>query len=67
MKELPEEAIEAAEKAGRPDHSHGGVDEANLLEHVRSTHGLDAPDHLSETTLRGLHDRLHRETRATDH
>jgi hypothetical protein len=56
--ELPEEAIEAADE--QPGvHDHGAFDDAGLLEHLRSSHGLEAPDHLSRSTLEGLHDRLH--------
>jgi hypothetical protein len=63
MEELPEEAIEAAE--ARPAaHDHEPLDHAGLLEHLRTAHGLEAPDHLSGATLTGLHDRLHHETDA---
>jgi hypothetical protein len=62
---LPEGEIEAAEE--RPaEHSHRDLaDDEALLGHLCSLHGLDAPDHLSRSTLEGLHDRLHQETDAT--
>ena len=62
--ELPEAEIEAAED--RPaSHHHGTVDDDDdLLVHLRSAHGLDTPDHLSRSTLDGIHDRLHDETDA---
>ena len=62
--ELPEEEIRAAEE-GQAPHGHGPLDEAGLLDHVRTIHGLDAPD-LSTSTVAGLHDRLHDETDAVD-
>lgn len=63
LEELPEDEIEQAE--GRPAaHEHGLMDDDALLDHLRSGHGLDAPDHLSGQTLGGLHDRLHHETDA---
>ena len=61
--ELPEAEIEAAED--RPAlHRHGALDDEGLLVHLRSIHGLDTPDHLSRSTLDGIHDRLHDETNA---
>jgi hypothetical protein len=61
--ELPEEAIEAAEE--RPAaHDHDALDDDRLLDHLRSGHRLDVPDHLSRSTLDGLHDRLHDQTDA---
>ena len=65
--ELPDDAIEAAEEV-TDDHSHDGVgeDADSLRTHLRSQHGLDAPDHLSSSTLEGLHDRLHDQTGAAD-
>ena len=63
--ELPEEEIERAEE--RPAaHDHGSLDDSEdaLLAHLRSAHRLDTPDHLSLTTLEGLHDRVHDETDA---
>jgi hypothetical protein len=63
--ELPEAKIERAE--ARPaDHRHDDMDDDALLAHLRSPHGLDAPDHLSRSTVEGLHDRLHDETDAAD-
>ena len=63
VEELPDAAIETAE--GRAvAHSHEGLGGDALLEHVRSVHRLDAPGHLSRTTLAGLHDRLHCEADA---
>lgn len=56
--ELPEEAIEAAQDRPAP-HEHGAFDDEGLLEHLRASHSLEAPDHLSRSTLEGLHDRLH--------
>ncbi|MCA1845734.1 MAG: hypothetical protein LC792_21575 [Actinobacteria bacterium] len=61
--ELPEEAIEAAEEQPAA-HGHGPFDDEALLEHLRSRHDLEAPDHLSRSTVEGLHDRLHDETDA---
>ena len=64
--ELPEDEIERAEE--RPaahDHAALGDDDDALLAHLRSAHGLDTPDHLSRTTVEGLHDRVHHETDAT--
>ncbi|MCA1845317.1 MAG: hypothetical protein LC792_19410 [Actinobacteria bacterium] len=61
--ELPEEAIEAAEHLPAA-HDHGPFDDEALLDHLRSGHDLEAPDHLSRSTLEGLHDRLHDETDA---
>jgi hypothetical protein len=63
--ELPEDEIEEAED--RPvAHDHRSLDDDDdaLLGHLRSAHGLDSPDHLSRTTLDGLHDRVHHETDA---
>jgi hypothetical protein len=61
--ELPEEAIEAAE--ARPTaHEHGPMDNDGLLNHLRLAHDLDAPGHLSGSTMQGLHDRLHGDTDA---
>ncbi|HEY3140295.1 MAG TPA: hypothetical protein VGJ86_04160 [Acidimicrobiales bacterium] len=63
--ELPEEAIEAAEE--RPAaHDHDRLDDDRLLDHLRSEHRLDVPDHLSRSTVDGLHDRLHDQTDAAD-
>jgi hypothetical protein len=63
MEELPEEEIESAETQPVA-HDHDPMSDEDLLEHLRSRHGLDAPDHLSRTTADGLHDRLHDETDA---
>jgi hypothetical protein len=63
--ELPEDEIEAAE-ARRSSHHHGDFDDEAFLAHLRSPHGLDAPDHLSRAALEGLHDRLHDESDAAD-
>jgi hypothetical protein len=64
--ELPDEAIEAAQDI-TANHSHEvGDDAGSLLAHLRSDHDLDAPAHLSGSTLQGLHDRLHDETGAAD-
>jgi hypothetical protein len=61
--EVSEAEIELAEE--RPAaHEHGPLDDDALLAHLRSPHGLDAPDELSRSTLEGLHDRLHHETDA---
>jgi hypothetical protein len=63
--ELPEDEIERAEE--RPAaHDHASLDDDDdaLLAHLRLAHGLDTPDHLSRTTLEGLHDRVHHETDA---
>ena len=65
MEELPEEEIEAAEEED-PVHEHGPLDDEQLLEHLRTQHGLDTPDHVSRSTADGLHDRLHDETDAAD-
>jgi hypothetical protein len=67
MAELPEQAIEDAEVMAA-DHAHEGLadDPDSLRAHLGSEHHLDAPDHLSSATLRGLHDRLHHETGAAD-
>jgi hypothetical protein len=63
MEELPEEEIEAAEE--RPaSHGHGSMTDDELADHVRSVHGLDVPEHLSGSTVSGLHDRVHHETDA---
>lgn len=61
--ELPEAEIEAAEEHPAAHH-HGTLDDDDLLAHLRSIHGLDTPDHLSRSTLDGIHDRLHDETDA---
>jgi hypothetical protein len=61
--ELPEAEIEEAEGRSAA-HKHGPLDDDALLAHLRSPHGLDAPDQLSRSTLEGLHDRLHHETDA---
>lgn len=63
--ELPEAEIEAAEERPAPHH-HGTMDDEGLLAHLRSLHGLDTPEHLSRTTLEGIHDRLHDETHAAE-
>ena len=66
MSELPEEEIEQAETTGSVDHVHVGIDDDDgLLTHLRMVHQLDTPD-LSESTLQGLHDRLHGETDAAE-
>ena len=63
--ELLENQIQAAED--RPaSHRHGDFDDEAFLAHLRSPHGLDAPDHLSRPALEGLHDRLHQESEAAD-
>jgi hypothetical protein len=64
--DLPEEEIEAAERAAPPEHDHDGIsaDDDTLLEHLQACHDLDAPEDLSGGTLQGLHDRLHEETDA---
>jgi hypothetical protein len=64
--QLSETEIAAAEERP-PHHDHGAFDAAALLEHLRSLHRLDAPEHLSRSTLEGLHDRLHHETDAAGH
>ena len=61
--ELPEEAIEAAEEQPAA-HGHGPLDDVALLQHLRSRHDLEVPDHLSRSTVDGLHDRLHADTDA---
>ena len=61
--ELPEDQIRAVED-GSPPHHHGAFDDVAFLDHLRSCHGLDTPDHLSRATLEGLHDRLHDESDA---
>ena len=65
MEELPEEAIEVAEDIS-VNHSHDGPFDGDerLLTHLSSDPDLDAPTHLSSSTLNGLHDRLHQETGA---
>jgi hypothetical protein len=63
VRELPETEIERAE-AGPVTHRHEGLDGTALLDHVRAVHRLDAPDHLSRSTVGGLHDRLHDEADA---
>jgi hypothetical protein len=65
LEELPEEEIEQAEEQPSA-HDHGSLDDDDdtLLAHLRAAHGLDTPDHLSRTTLDGLHDRVHHETDA---
>ena len=64
--ELPEEEIEVAEK-GTAQHHHDSFDDDDALrDHLQLPHGLDAPEHLSRTTLEGLHDRLHDETDAAE-
>jgi hypothetical protein len=64
--ELPENQIEEAEE--RPaEHDHAFLDDDDdeaLLAHLRSVHALDSPEHMSRTTLQGLHDRVHHETDA---
>lgn len=67
MEELPEQAIEDAERANVA-HSHDGVssDDGSLVEHLHSVHQLDSEPQVSATTQEGLHDRLHSETRAID-
>ncbi len=66
MTDLPEKSIAAAEDLGSVDHSHDGMagDDDSLIAHLRSAHELDAPGHLSGSTLKGLHDRLHDKTDA---
>jgi hypothetical protein len=63
QEELPEAEIEAAEERPAP-HRHDALDDDGLLAHLKSLHGLDAPEHLSGQTLEGVHDRLHHETDA---
>jgi hypothetical protein len=63
VRELPETDIERA-AAGPVAHTHDGLDGTALLDHVRAVHRLDAPDHLSRSTVEGLHDRLHDEADA---
>ncbi len=67
-REVPEEAIERAEQAGSPGHSHGGVsaEDGSLLAHLRQVHGLDVADVISPATQEGLHDRVHGSTNASD-
>lgn len=65
--EIPDEKIASAEEIPS-DHDHTGVlaEDGTLISHLRGAHGFDAPARLSPTTLDGLHDRLHHETKATD-
>ena len=64
--ELPEEEIEVAEERTARHHHATFDDDDALRVHLQSPHGLDAPEHLSRTTLEGLHDRLHEETDAAE-
>jgi hypothetical protein len=63
--ELPEEAIETAEESPSA-HDHDDVQTTDMAHHLTEEHGLEAPEHLSESTLDGLHDRLHHEADAID-
>jgi hypothetical protein len=60
--ELPDHEIAVAEERTAQHRHETFVDDDALRAHLRSPHGLDAPEHLSRTTLEGLHDRLHDET-----
>jgi len=64
--ELPDEEIEVAEERTAGHHHPTFDDDDALRLHLQSPHGLDAPEHLSRTTLEGLHDRLHEETDAAE-
>ena len=68
-REVPEEAIERAERSQEaPGHSHAGVsaEDGSQLAHLRQVHGVDVGDHLSPATQEGLHDRVHGSTKVTD-
>ena len=65
MGELPEDKIRFAETSGSVMHVHDPAiagDRRLLIEHLVEIHKLEAPDGLSDSTLAGLHDRLHDET-----
>ena len=68
MEELPEETIETAETTGSRDHVHADLmaEDGSLAEHLRVVHRLDLPPSMSPATQEGLHDRLHRESKASD-
>lgn len=63
--ELSEPEIEAAEHRAS-EHGHDDVDAAGLADHVRTVHQLDVPEHLSASTVEGLHDRVHHQADAAD-
>lgn len=63
--ELSEPEIEAAEHLA-PEHGHDDVDAAGLADHVRMVHKLGVPEHLSASTVGGLHDRVHQQADAAD-
>ena len=68
-REVPEDAIEAAERdEGVPAHAHDGVSgqDGSLLEHLRRVHRVEAAGDLSPATQEGLHDRVHGSTGASD-
>ncbi len=70
MVDLPPDELEQAE-AIQPagDHPHEGItaEDGTLAEHLGAAHALDVEDDLSAATQEGLHDRLHRESKAADH
>jgi hypothetical protein len=63
--ELSEPEIEAAEHLAS-EHRHDDVDAAGLADHVRKVHKLDVAEHLSASTVGGLHDRVHQQADAAD-
>ena len=69
MPEVPEESIEEAERDPvARDHDHDGVaaDDGSLGAHLAVTHGLAEGEGLSPSTQEGLHDRVHRSSKAAD-
>jgi len=63
--ELSGPEIEAAEHRASA-HRHDDVDAAGLADHVRKVHKLAVPEHLSISTVEGLHDRVHQQGDAAD-
>jgi len=65
--ELPEAEIDRAEGVNVA-HSHDGITAADgtLLDHLVSVHAVPVEPALSHSTQGGIHDRLHRETKAID-
>lgn len=61
-----DEDIAAAERTATAHHHDGPSEHGSLAPHLRDAHGLDAPDSMSDSTLEGLHDRVHQERHASE-
>jgi hypothetical protein len=67
MDEMPDERLRAGEKrSANHAHEEVGITDESLSDHLAVEHETVIPDGLSFGALRGMHDRFHGETHATD-